>query len=94
MHVAIYKGRKHIYWQDNPSSFALVGWMGYLDGARVTDLVIATPTVQLNLSARGKDIQLSLSGDTQPSQRTMTVSRSTAVEMALYFLKNEGLPAE
>ena len=50
MHVAIYKGRKQIYWQDNPSSFALVGWMGYLDGARVTDLVIATPTVQLNLA--------------------------------------------
>jgi hypothetical protein len=94
MHVVIYKGRKQIYRQDNPSPFALLGWMGYLDGNLVTDLVVASPTVQLNLSARREDICLSFSGDAQPNQRTATVSRSTAVEMALYFLKNETLPPE
>jgi hypothetical protein len=94
MYVAIYKGRKQIYRQDNPSPFALLGWMGYLDGNLVTELVVASPTVQLNLKALGQEIQLSFSGDTHPNQRTVTVSRSTAVEMALYFLKNEGLPPE
>lgn len=94
MYVVIYKGQKQIYRQENPSPFALVGWMGYLDGNRVTDLMVASPTVRLNMSLRGKEISLSFSGEEMPKNRTVKVPKSTAVEMALEFVKNEGLPPE
>jgi len=94
MYLEMYRREQRLERQDDPTPYTLLGWMRYLDGEHVTDLVIASPTVQLNLSVRGQEINLSFSGHDIPSHRNVTVPRWMAVEMALYFLKNKGLPRE
>jgi len=94
MHLEIYKGQQPLHRANDPSPYLLLGWLRYLDGENITDLVIASPTVRLNMSARGEEINLSFSGEGMPNNRNVTVSRAAALEMALNFLKNEGLPRE
>ena len=68
--------------------------MSNLDGKHITDLVLTSPTVQLKMTPHDQEISLSFSGEGVSGNRSVTVLRSTATEMALYFLKNEGLPSE
>ncbi|MBI1255954.1 MAG: hypothetical protein GC204_00645 [Chloroflexi bacterium] len=94
MYLEVKKGQQSLHRQNDPSPYILLGWMRYLDGENISDLVIASPTVKLIMRARGADINLSFSGDAITNPRNVTVSRAAAVEMALYFLKNEGLSLE
>ena len=94
MYLEIKKREQLLQRQNDPSPYTLLGWLRYLDGENITDLVLASPTVRLIMSVRGAEINLTFSGDAITNPRNVTVSRATAVEMALYFLKNEGLPHE
>jgi|tagenome__1003787_1003787.scaffolds.fasta_scaffold17880676_2 hypothetical protein len=94
MYLEIYKGQHQIHRQDDPNPYLLLGWLRYLDGENITTLIIASPTVKLTMNAHGDEINLSFSGEGMPNDRNVTVSRAAAVEMALHFLKNGGLPRE
>ena len=92
MYIDLYKGQKRIHRQEDPSPYSLVGYIGYLDGDQVTELSISTRTIKLNMSVHGQEIKLSFTDEAISGSRNVTVPRATAVEMALYFLKNKGLP--
>ena len=92
MFVDLYRGQERLAHHHDPSPIALLNWIRDLHSSHVTDLVIGSPTVQLNLSVRGQDINLSFSGEGISVPRSVTVPRATAIDMALYFLKNRGLP--
>jgi hypothetical protein len=91
-YVDIYIGQRRFHRQNSPTSFGILGWVKLLDGEPITDLVIGSPTVQLKLSAQRDDIRATFSGDCEPTPRTLTVSRFVAMELALFFLKNQELP--
>src|SRR6185369_16227150 len=92
MYVDLYRDQEQLFHHDDPSPVAVLNWIHALDSSHVTDVVIASPTVQLNLSVRGQEINLSFSGENISEHRNVTVPRATAIDMALYFLKNKGLP--
>jgi hypothetical protein len=90
--IEIYIGQRRFHQQSNPTSFSVLGWLKLLDGQPITDLVIASSTAQLRLSACRDDIRVFFSSDGEPTSRNLTVSRFVAMELALFFLSHEELP--